>query len=105
MYTKTIYLAFATTRTEVPKDDTPRSKMASVLFPLVRPWKMPSFLAEWEHWFVLTDTTVDKRFPGKLKCIVFCFPSKSEFFCFSGIFISTRRIRGTNVQIVFGLQP
>ena len=63
-----IYLAFATTRTAEPEDDSPRAKMASVLLPIVRPDMMTSFLSEWEYWFVLTNSTTDKRFPGKLKC-------------------------------------
>ena len=63
-----IYLAFATTKTAQPADDSPRAKMASVLLPIVRPDMMTSFLSEWEYWFVLTNSTTDKRFPGKLKC-------------------------------------
>ena len=67
-----LYLAFATTRTEEPKDGTPRAKLAAVMFPIVRPDKMASFLSQWEYWFVLTNTTEDKRFPGKLKCKFIC---------------------------------
>mgnify|MGYP006944992101 CR=1 FL=1 len=52
----------------MPKDDSPREKMASIMFPIIRPEKMASFLCQWEHWFVLTNKTADKRFPGKLKC-------------------------------------
>jgi len=60
-------LAFSTTRTTEPIDDSPRAKLGSVLFPIVREGMMPSFLEKWEYWFVLTNTTADKRFPGKLK--------------------------------------
>ena len=63
-----ICLALATTRTSQPVDDSPRAKFASVFQPLVRNGWMPSFLDKWEDWFVLTNTTADKRFPGKLKC-------------------------------------
>ena len=49
-------------------DNSPRAKMASVMLPIVRDDKMESFLSQWEDWFVLTNTTADKRFPGKLKC-------------------------------------
>ena len=68
VYCDTDSIAVATTRTKEPEDDTPRARLASVWFPIIRPEMMASFLAQWEHWFVLTNTTADKRFPGKLKC-------------------------------------
>lgn len=68
VYCDTDSIAFATTKTSVPKDDSPREKMAAILFPIVRPHLMESFLEKWEYWFVLTNTTREKRFPGKLKC-------------------------------------
>lgn len=68
VYCDTDSIAFATTKTAVPTDDTPRARMAAVLYPLVRPEMMSSFESEWESWFVLSNTTYEKRYPGKLKC-------------------------------------
>ena len=54
-------------RTTKPMDDSPRAKLASIFLPLVREGMMASFMDKWEQWFVLTNATADKRFPGKLK--------------------------------------
>jgi len=55
----------------VPRDDTLRAKMGSILFPIVRQDMMTSFQSEWEAWFVLEDTIEEKRAPGKLKSKMF----------------------------------
>ena len=63
-----ILLCFvAFTGSEIPKDNSRRANMLSVLLPVIKAGQKENFLAVWEDWFVTENTVEDEKCPGKLK--------------------------------------
>ena len=64
--TDSIFLGVTQCRSRTD-DMTVEEKLRAIFDPIVRPNMRESWEAQWTNWFVTTDSTYDKRTPGKLK--------------------------------------